>query len=43
MEHEKFSSTSLLLKDLKEHEKYVFMVCGRGTCQNGRGFGLKWQ
>jgi hypothetical protein len=43
MEHQKFVSASLLLKDLKEHEKCVFMVCGRGRWQNGRGFGLKWQ
>jgi hypothetical protein len=43
MEREKFFRTSLLLKDLKENEKYVFMVCGRGRCQNGGGFGLKWQ
>jgi hypothetical protein len=43
MELEKIFSTILLLKDLKEHEKCVFMVCGRGTWQNGRGFGLKWQ
>jgi hypothetical protein len=43
MEREKVFITSLLLKDLKEHEKCVFMVCGRDRCQNGRGFGLKWQ
>jgi hypothetical protein len=43
MESEKFLSTSLLLKDLKVREKCIFMVCGRGRCQNGRGFGLKWQ
>jgi hypothetical protein len=41
MEHEKFFITSLLLKDLKEHGKCVFMVCGRGIWQNGRDFGLK--
>jgi hypothetical protein len=32
MEREKFFNTSLLLKVLKEHEKCVFMVCGRGRC-----------
>jgi hypothetical protein len=42
MERDKFSSTSLLLKPLKKHEKCIFMVYGRGGCQNGRGFGLKW-
>jgi hypothetical protein len=43
MEREKFFSTTSLLKDLKKHEKCLFMVCGRGRCQDGRGFGLKWQ
>jgi hypothetical protein len=42
-EREKFFSTRFLLKDLKMHEKCIFMVCGRGRCQNGRGFRLKWQ
>jgi hypothetical protein len=42
MGRKKFFSTSLLLKDLKKHEKFIFMVCGREWCQNGRGCGLKW-
>jgi hypothetical protein len=41
MERDKFFSTSLLLKDLKENEKCVFMVCSRGRRKNGRGFVLK--
>jgi hypothetical protein len=43
MERKKIFSTRLLLKDLKKHEKFIFLACGRGRCQNGRGFGLKWQ
>jgi hypothetical protein len=45
MECEKFVSTgtSLFLKDLKEREKCIFMIFGRGRCQNGRRFELKRQ
>jgi hypothetical protein len=35
-EHEIFQRTNLLLKGLKEREKCIFMVCGRGRCQKGR-------
>jgi hypothetical protein len=28
---------------LKKSIKERSVACGRGRCQNGRGFGLKWQ
>jgi hypothetical protein len=29
-------------KALERVKKCIFMACGRGRCQNGRVFGLKW-